>query len=119
MLDLRHGPPIALLGMVGGFLTPALMASGEPTALMFFSYLFFVFAGLIIIIAQRGWWLLALPAVLAAFAWKKSEIFMTCFTKLRPYYNSSWNHIKRNFLAFYFQFWEIPYFKPFISSHIS
>ncbi|MBX2804867.1 MAG: DUF2339 domain-containing protein [Hyphomicrobiales bacterium] len=68
-LSLRHGPPIALLGMVGGFLTPALMGSGNPSALTFFTYLFFVFAALMIVIRQRAWWILAIPALIAAFGW--------------------------------------------------
>ncbi len=69
ILALLHGPAIALLGMVGGFLTPALMASGTPSAFLFFTYLFFVFAALMIVIRQRGWWLLAIPALIAAFGW--------------------------------------------------
>lgn len=69
ILALRHGPAIALLGMVGGFLTPALMASGTPSAFLFFTYLFFIFAALMIVIRQRGWWLLAIPALIAAFGW--------------------------------------------------
>jgi uncharacterized membrane protein len=69
VLALRHGPPIALLGMVGGFLTPALITSGQPSAFLFFCYLYFVFAALMIVIRREGWWLLAFPAVLFAFGW--------------------------------------------------
>jgi uncharacterized membrane protein len=69
ILALRHGPPIALLGMVGGFMTPALITSGHPSALLFFCYLYFVFAALMIVIRREGWWFLAFPAVLFAFGW--------------------------------------------------
>ncbi len=75
ILALRHGPPIALIGMVGGFLTPALMASGEPSAFLFFSYLFFVFAAVMIVIRREGWWLLSFPAMLFAFGWVIVWIF--------------------------------------------
>jgi uncharacterized membrane protein len=75
VLALRHGPPIALLGMVGGFLTPALIGSNEPNALLFFTYLYFIFAALMVIIRQRGWWLLAWPAVIFAFGWALTWIF--------------------------------------------
>lgn len=75
VLALLHGPPIALLGMVGGFLTPALMTSNEPSAFLFFSYLYFVFAALIIVIRRQGWWLLGLPAMIFAFGWAFAWIF--------------------------------------------
>ncbi|MGB0086446.1 MAG: DUF2339 domain-containing protein [Rhodomicrobiaceae bacterium] len=75
ILALRHGPPVALLGMVGGFLTPALMASGEPSAFLFFSYLYFVFAAVMIVIRRKGWWILSFPAVLFAFGWVLTWIF--------------------------------------------
>ncbi len=75
VLALRHGPPIALLGMVGGFLTPALITSGNPSAFLFFSYLYFVFAALMIVIRRQGWWLMTFPALLFAFGWVLAWIF--------------------------------------------
>ncbi len=75
ILALRHGPPIALLGMVGGFLTPALITSGDPSAFLFFTYLYFVFAALMIIIKRQGWWLMTFPALLFAFGWVLAWIF--------------------------------------------
>ena len=75
ILALRHGPPIALLGMVGGFLTPALFSSGEASAFLFFTYLYFVLAALMIIIRMRNWWLLSWPAVIFAFGWALVWIF--------------------------------------------
>lgn len=77
ILALRHGPPIALLGMVGGFLTPALISSGDPSAFLFFSYLYFVFAALMIVIRRQGWWLMTFPALLLAFGWVLAWIFTT------------------------------------------
>jgi uncharacterized membrane protein len=69
VLSLKQGPAIALLGMVGGFLTPALIGSKEPNAPLLFIYLYMVFAGLFIVIRKNNWWHLALPAVFAAFLW--------------------------------------------------
>lgn len=77
ILALRHGPPIALLGLVGGFLTPALIASDNPSALLLFSYLYLVFAALMIIIRRQGWWLMTFPALLFAFGWVLAWIFST------------------------------------------
>lgn len=69
VLSLKQGPPIALLGMVGGFLTPALFESQEPNALWLFLYLYFLVAGLFTVIRQKNWWFIAIPVVLATFAW--------------------------------------------------
>lgn len=67
--SLRHGAPIAVLGLVGGFLTPAVMGSHEPDALLLFSYLYFVITGLMLVIRKQEWWKMSFPVMLGAFAW--------------------------------------------------
>lgn len=79
ILSLRHGPAIALLGLVGGFLTPALIRSDEPSAMVLFAYLFLVFAALMTVVRRQGWWLLALPALALAFFWVLAWIFSDAF----------------------------------------
>ena len=69
ILSLRHGAPIALLGMMGGFLTPALMGSNQPSALLLFGYLYFVLAGLMFVIRRQGWWHMGYLAIAGAFVW--------------------------------------------------
>lgn len=69
ILSLRHGAPIALLGMMGGFLTPALMETSQPSALLLFGYLYFVLAGLLFVIRRQGWWHMGYLAVAGAFVW--------------------------------------------------
>jgi uncharacterized membrane protein len=68
-LSLRHGAPIALLGLIGGFLTPALIGSSHPSAPALFIYLYLVLTGLMIVIRKQGWWLLAMLTVAASFLW--------------------------------------------------
>ena len=68
-LSLRHGAPIALLGLMGGFATPLLLDAQAPSAPLLFLYLYLVFAGLMIVIRQRNWWLLSLPTLMGAFLW--------------------------------------------------
>ncbi len=68
-LSTWHGRPIALLGLMGGFLTPALVASPHPPASILFIYLFLVLAGLMVVIRYRDWWPMGIPAVLGAFSW--------------------------------------------------
>jgi uncharacterized membrane protein len=69
LLSLRHGPPIALLGMAGGYLTPALIVSGHHSAFLLFGYLYLVLAGLMTVIRREGWWQLGLVAVFGVFCW--------------------------------------------------
>ena len=68
-LSVWHGRPIALLGLMGGFLTPALVISPHPQASILFIYVFLVLAGLMVVIRHKGWWPLGIPAVLGAFSW--------------------------------------------------
>ncbi len=79
VLSLRHGPPIALLGLIGGFLTPALIRSDQPSAMLLFLYLYLVFAALIVLVRRKGWWPLAFPALLLAFLWVVAWIFSDAF----------------------------------------
>lgn len=69
VLALRYGAPIALLGMLGGFLTPALLGSTTPSAPLLFLYLYMVFAGLMLVIRRENWWWLSIPTLIGAFAW--------------------------------------------------
>lgn len=68
-LSVWYGRPIALLGLMGGFLTPALVGSPHPQASLLFSYLLLVFAGLIAVIRSRGWWSMGIPAIIGSFLW--------------------------------------------------
>jgi uncharacterized membrane protein len=74
-LSLWYGMPIAVFGLVGGFLTPALVRSADPEAALLFLYLYLVLAGLFVVIRIRNMWLLAVPAVVAAFVWVLIWIF--------------------------------------------
>jgi uncharacterized membrane protein len=69
VLSLKQGPPIAMLGMIGGFLTPTLIESREPNAQLLFIYLYFVLAGLFTVIRRKNWWFMSIPVVLSTFAW--------------------------------------------------
>ncbi len=69
LLSLRYGAPVALLGLVGGYATPAMIQTEDPSAFGLFAYLFVVFAGLIFVMKRQGWWLMSLLAVAAGFIW--------------------------------------------------
>lgn len=78
-LAMEQGPPIALLGLLGGFFTPALISTGHPSAPLLFSYLYLLLAGFIFVIRQRDWWLLAIPTILGAFLWVVVWLFAGMF----------------------------------------
>ena len=69
VLSLKQGPPIAILGLLGGFITPAMIEAKEPNAQFLFLYLYFVLAGLLTVIRQKNWWTLTIPVIIGAFLW--------------------------------------------------
>jgi uncharacterized membrane protein len=69
VLSVRHGMPVAVLGMLGGFVTPALIRTDHPSAPMLFFYLFCLVAGLFTAFRKLGWWALSVPMAVLAFGW--------------------------------------------------
>src|SRR6202035_5466174 len=55
ILSLRQGPMVALIGLVGGFLAPYWVRSGEPSARNLFGYLLLLEVGLLTASRRRGW----------------------------------------------------------------
>lgn len=68
-LALRHGPLVAVLGLIGGYLTPALIGSPEPRAAPLFGYLFLLALALAAVARRRGWWWLAPLMLVGALGW--------------------------------------------------
>lgn len=58
-LALREGPFVGLIGLAGGFLTPALVQTDNPKPWALFIFLFFVQLGALVLQHKRGWWYLA------------------------------------------------------------
>lgn len=73
-LSLKNGAPIALMGLVGGFLTPWLMSTGSNDTVMLFSYLFLLFCGAQFLCVRRGWWALLLGSLAGAYLWSVAVI---------------------------------------------
>lgn len=69
MLSLRHGPFVALLGLVGGFLMPGLLSTSGGNAAQLYSYLIMLEVGLIILTRARRWWWIGTLTMVAGFAW--------------------------------------------------
>lgn len=58
-LALRHGPFVGLIGLAGGFLTPALVQSDQPKPTVLFVFLFFLALGSCLLWRRRRWWCVA------------------------------------------------------------
>lgn len=74
-LSLRHGIGAAAMGMIGGYLTPALVGDPDAGAPPLLAYLALLDAAVFAIAWRRGWNWLAGVAVLASFAWTASLLF--------------------------------------------
>jgi uncharacterized membrane protein len=69
LLSLRQGPMVALIGLVGGFLTPAWIRTEQPDARNLFSYLLLLEIALLATSRRRGWPGIALLATGAGLLW--------------------------------------------------
>jgi uncharacterized membrane protein len=61
---LYESPAIALMGVIGGLLTPLLLANDEDRYIGLFSYLGLLNAGVVLLVLFRGWWASATVALL-------------------------------------------------------
>lgn len=69
ILSLRHGAPAAVLGLAGGFATPALVGDPSGSAVPLLIYIGLLDVALFALAQRRGWTWLALAATLLSFVW--------------------------------------------------
>ncbi len=55
----RNSQFVAVLGLLGGYLTPVLLSTGDNKALALFIYIGLLLAGMLVAASRRGWWVLA------------------------------------------------------------
>jgi len=83
-LSLRHGPFVALLGLIGGFATPALIGGDGPVGVLF-TYLLLLQIGLVVVSRRQGWSVLSLLTLLAALAWGAFMLLFDPYTAHRTW----------------------------------
>ncbi|HET9428087.1 MAG TPA: DUF2339 domain-containing protein [Allosphingosinicella sp.] len=69
ILSLRHGAPTAVMGLIGGFLTPWLVGDPDAGAVSLLAYLALLDLAIFLIAWRRGWTWLAAAAVAFSFVW--------------------------------------------------
>lgn len=76
-LAVLHGQLVAIVGLVGGYLTPALVGASGGSAVLLFAYLAVLAAATSALAAWRRWWLAGVIAVsfgiVWVFAWRLFE----------------------------------------------
>ena len=68
-LALLHGRFIAVLGLIGGYLVPALVSTGGGSAPALFSFLLALAGALTVLVRYRGWWEAAWLGLAGATIW--------------------------------------------------
>jgi uncharacterized membrane protein len=68
-LSLRHGVPTAVMGLVGGFLTPLLVGDPQASVAPLLVYLALLDLALFALALRRGWTWLAAAATVLSFFW--------------------------------------------------
>lgn len=74
LATLRGSLPIAGLGLIGGFATPALLSTGDDRPVALFSYLFILDAALLWVARRRDWASLALFSLIGTVGYEASWI---------------------------------------------
>ena len=69
LLALREGPLVGLVGIAGGFITPAIVATGTPRPGVLFTYLCLIQLGALVLQHKRGWWYLAATGIGGGMLW--------------------------------------------------
>lgn len=76
-LSLRHGLPTAVMGLVGGYLTPLLVGNPKAGALPLLAYLALLDVAIFAVARRRGWGWMVAVAVAASYAWSLTFMFGT------------------------------------------
>jgi len=75
VLSLRQGVMVALVGMIGGLLTPYLVRTGEPNVRGLFAYLLLLQIGLLTVARRRAWPAIGALALGGGIFWALAWLF--------------------------------------------
>lgn len=69
VLSLRHGPAVAILGMLGGFMMPPLLVENMSPTLGMVLYLIAIEVGVLAVTGKRGWFGISLMTLIFSVVW--------------------------------------------------
>lgn len=69
VLSLRHGPAVAILGMLGGFMMPPLLVENVSPTLGMVLYLIAIEVGVLAVTGKRGWFGISLMTLIFSVVW--------------------------------------------------
>lgn len=69
VLSLRHGPAVAILGMLGGFMMPPLLVENMSPTLGMVLYLIAIEVGVFAVTGKRGWFGISLMTLIFSVLW--------------------------------------------------
>lgn len=69
VLSLRHGPAVAILGMLGGFMMPPLLVENMSPTLGMVLYLIAIEVGVLAVTGKRGWFGISLMTLIFSVGW--------------------------------------------------
>lgn len=69
VLSLRHGPAVAILGMLGGFMMPPLLVENMSPTLGMVLYLIAIEVGVLAVTGKRGWFGISLMTLIFSVLW--------------------------------------------------
>ncbi|ADE54858.1 DUF2339 domain-containing protein [Coraliomargarita akajimensis] len=79
LLSLRNGVPIAIMGLLGGFLTPLLMRAETPDTWLLFGYLLLLLGAAQVLCLRKQWWRLLLASLVGSYFWSGS-LLIACLS---------------------------------------
>lgn len=69
VMSLRHGPAVAILGMLGGFMMPPFLTSDTSPTLGMVLYLIVIEVGVLTVTGKRGWFGISLMTLIFSALW--------------------------------------------------
>jgi uncharacterized membrane protein len=69
VIALIYGRIVAVVGLIGGYVAPALFGSADPSAPILFGYLGAILVATFVVIRLKDWWAIAVPALLGPLVW--------------------------------------------------
>lgn len=84
LLSLIHGPLVAVIGLLGGLITPVLIGPGQLPPGVGLVYLLLLEAGIVLITRRRGWWPLSAMMFVGSVIWSLVWLLLDAWTAPLP-----------------------------------